>query len=433
MGTKFSDRLKHAWDAFANKDPTYNLGPAYYDKPDRMHFTRGTDRSIVTAVYNRLAVDTALAELKHVRVDENGSYLEELKTGLNECLTVEANKDQTGRMLIQDIVQSMLDDGCVAVVPVRTDISIQHGTFDIEELRTGKIMEWYPDYVKVRLYNEKTGNKQEIVVPKKSVAIIENPFYSIMNEPNSTMQRLIRKLALLDNVDEMTSTGKLNMIIQLPYIVKTPTKRAEANRRRKEIEDQLNESKHGIAYADGTEKIVQLNRPLESKLLEQVEYLTSMLYSQLGLTPEIMNGSADEKTMNNYWERTIKPILNAITDEMKRKFLTKTARTQKQDIMFFKNSFDMVPTTQLADLADKLTRNEIMTSNEMRQVVGLKPANDPGANELRNKNISQSPDMQRMDVNGNVIDNGMQQQSPGQGIPADEMSDEELDRLIEEA
>ena len=433
MGIKFSDRLKHAWDAFANKDPTYNLGPAYYDRPDRLHFTRGTDRSIVTAVYTKLAVDTALVELKHVRVDENGSYLAEIDSGLNECLTVEANKDQTGRMLVQDIVQSMLDEGCVAVVPVRTNISIQHGTFDIEELRTGKIMEWHPDYVKVRLYNEKTGNKQEIIVPKKSVAIIENPFYSIMNEPNSTMQRLIRKLALLDNVDEMTSTGKLNMIIQLPYIVKTPTKREEANRRRKEIEDQLSESKHGIAYADGTEKIVQLNRPLESKLLEQVEYLTSMLYSQLGLTPEIMNGSADEKTMNNYYERTIKPILNAITDEMKRKFLTKTARTQRQDIMFFRNSFDLVPTTQLADLADKLTRNEIMTSNEMRQIVGLKPADDPGANELRNKNISQSPDMQRMDVNGNVIDNGMQQQSPGQGIPADEMSDEELDRLIEEA
>lgn len=432
MGTKFTDRLKHAWNAFANKDPTINYGPAYYDRPDRMHFTRGTDRSIVTAVYTRLAVDSAAVEFKHVRVDENGSYLEEIKSGLNNCLTVEANKDQTGRALIQDIVQSMLDEGCVAVVPVQTDVNISRGTFDITELRTGKIMEWHPDYVKVRLYNEKDGNKQELFLPKKSICIIENPFYAIMNEPNSTMQRLIRKLSLLDNVDEMANTGKLNMIIQLPYVVRTEAKRAEAKKRRKEIEDQLTESKHGIAYADGTEKIVQLNRPLESKLLEQVEYLTSTLYSQLGLTQEIMDGTADEKAMNNYYERTIKPILNAITDEMKRKFLTKTARSQRQDIMFFRNSFDLVPTTQLADLADKLTRNEIMTSNEMRQIVGLKPADDPGANELRNKNISQSPDMQRVDVDGNVIGNGMEQ-PPEQGIPADEMSDEELDRLIEEA
>lgn len=431
MSIKFSDRLKHAWNAFANKDPTINVGPSYYDRPDRVHFTRGTERSIVTAVYTRLAVDSASVELKHVRVDENGSFLYDMKTGLNECFTVSANIDQTGRAFLQDIVMSMLDEGCVAIVPTDTDVSIKSGTFDILKMRTGKIVEWYPAHVKVRLYNEKTGNKEEVIFNKKSVALVENPFYSVMNEPNSTMQRLIRKLALLDNVDEMAGSGKLNMIIQLPYIIKTEQKRTQAEKRRQEIENQLKDSKYGIAYADGTEKINQLNRPLESKLLEQVEYLTSILYSQLGLTKEIMDGTADEKAMNNYYERTIKPILNAIIDEMKRKFLTKTARTQKQDIMYFRNSFDLVPTTQLADLADKLTRNEIMTSNEMRQVIGLKPADDPGANELRNKNISQSPDMQRVDMNGNPIDSGMQ--PPPEGIPSDEISDEELDRIIEEA
>lgn len=430
MGIKFTDRLKHAWNAFANKDPTINMGPSYYDRPDRKHLSRGAERSIVTAVYNRLAVDAALAEIKHVRVDENGSFLNEIKSGLNECFTVSANEDQTGRALVQDIVISMLDEGCVAVVPTDTDVNIKEGSFDILELRTGKIVEWHPKFIKVRLYNEKDGNKQEIYVPKKSVAIIENPFYSVMNEPNSTMQRLIRTLSHLDNVDDMVASGKLNMIIQLPYIIKTQQKREQAETRRKEIENQLKDSKYGIAYADGTEKINQLNRPLDSKLLDQVKYLTDTLYGQLGLTAEIMNGTADEKAMNNYLERTIKPILNAIIDEMTRKFLTKTARTQKQAIMFFRNSFDMVPTTQLADLADKLTRNEIMTSNEMRQVVGLKPSDDPGASELRNKNISQSPEMQRVDVNGNVISPGMPQEGT---IPSDEISDEELDRLIEEA
>ena len=431
MSIKFSDRLKHAWNAFANKDPTTNIGASYYSRPDRVHFSRGAERSIVTAVYTRLAVDSASVELKHVRVDENGSFLYDIKSGLNECFTVSANIDQTGRAFLQDIVMSMLDEGCVAIVPTDTDVSIKTGTFDILKMRTGKITEWYPAHVKIKLYNEKTGNKEEVIFSKKSVAIVENPFYSVMNEPNSTMQRLIHKLALLDNVDEMAGSGKLNMIIQLPYIIKTEQKRTQAEKRRQEIENQLKDSKYGIAYADGTEKINQLNRPLESKLLEQVEYLTSILYSQLGLTKEIMDGTADEKAMNNYYERTIKPILNAIIDEMKRKFLTKTARTQKQDIMYFRNSFDLVPTTQLADLADKLTRNEIMTSNEMRQVIGLKPADDPGANELRNKNISQSPDMQRVDMNGNPIDTGMQ--PPPEGIPSDEMSDEELDQLIEEA
>lgn len=431
MSIKFSDRLKHAWNAFANKDPTTNIGASYYSRPDRVHFSRGAERSIVTAVYTRLAVDSASVELKHVRVDENGSFLYDIKSGLNECFTVSANMDQTGRAFLQDIVMSMLDEGCVAIVPTDTDVSIKTGTFDILKMRTGKITEWYPAHVKIKLYNEKTGNKEEVIFSKKSVAIVENPFYSVMNEPNSTMQRLIHKLALLDNVDEMAGSGKLNMIIQLPYIIKTEQKRTQAEKRRQEIENQLKDSKYGIAYADGTEKINQLNRPLESKLLEQVEYLTSILYSQLGLTKEIMDGTADEKAMNNYYERTIKPILNAIIDEMKRKFLTKTARTQKQDIMYFRNSFDLVPTTQLADLADKLTRNEIMTSNEMRQVIGLKPADDPGANELRNKNISQSPDMQRVDMNGNPINNGMQ--PPPEGIPSDEMSDEELDQLIEEA
>lgn len=431
MSIKFTDRLKHAWNAFANKDPTTNMGPSYFSRPDRMHFSRGAERSIVTSVYTRLSIDSASVELKHVRVDENGSYLYDMQSGLNECLTISANADQTGRAFLQDIVMSMLDEGCVAIVPTDTDVNIQKGTFDILKMRTGKIVEWYPEHIKVRLYNERKGNKEEIILPKKSVAIVENPFYSVMNEPNSTMQRLIHKLALLDNVDEMAGSGKLNMIIQLPYIIKTEQKRTQAENRRKEIENQLKDSKYGIAYADGTEKINQLNRPLDSKLFEQVTYLTDTLYGQLGLTKEIMDGTADEKAMNNYYERTIKPILNAIIDEMRRKFLTKTARTQKQDIMFFRNSFDLVPTTQLADLADKLTRNEIMTSNEMRQVIGLKPANDPGANELRNKNISQSPDMQRVDMNGNPIDNGMM--PPDGGIPSDDMSDEELDKLIEEA
>lgn len=431
MGIKFSDRLKHAWNAFANKDPTRYMGPAYYDRPDRLHLSRGAERSIVTAVYNRLAVDSALAEIKHVRVDDNGSFLYEIKSGLNECFTVSANEDQTGRAFLQDIVMSMLDEGCVAIVPTDTDTDISKGTFDILKMRTGRIMEWYPQAVKVRLYNEKDGNKQEIFLPKKSVAIVENPFYSVMNEPNSTMQRLIRTLSHLDNVDDMIASGKLNMIIQLPYIIKTKQRKEQAEERRKEIENQLKDSKYGIAYADGTEKINQLNRPLDSKLLEQVQYLTDTLYGQLGLTKEIMDGTADDKAMNNYMERTIKPILNAIIDEMTRKFLTKTARTQNQAIMFFRNSFDMVPTTQLADLADKLTRNEIMTSNEMRQIVGLRPSDDPGADELRNKNISQSPDMQRIDVNGNVISQGVP--PDGGGIPSDEMSDEELDRLIEEA
>lgn len=431
MSIKFSERLKHAWNAFANKDPTVYMGQSYYTRPDRVRFSRGAERSIVTSVYNKIATDAAQVELKHVRVDENGSFLYEMDSGLNECFTIAANLDQTGRAFLQDIVMSMLDDGCVAIIPTDTDVNIQKGTFDILKLRTGKVVEWYPSYIKARVYNERTGNKEEIIVPKKSVAIVENPFYSVMNEPNSTMQRLIHKLAILDNVDEMAGSGKLNMIIQLPYIIKTDAKRTQAEKRRTEIENQLKDSKYGIAYADGTEKINQLNRPLESKLLEQVEYLTGILYSQLGITKEIMDGTADEKAMNNYYERTIKPILNAIVDEMKRKFLTKTARTQKQDIMFFRNSFDLVPTTQLADLADKLTRNEIMTSNEMRQVIGLKPADDPGANELRNKNISQSPDMQRVDMNGNPIDTGMM--PPDGGIPSDDISDEELDKLIEEA
>lgn len=431
MSIKFSERLKHAWNAFTNKDPTIYMGQSYYTRPDRVRFSRGAERSIVTSVYNKIATDAAQVELKHVRVDENGSFLYEMDSGLNECFTIEANLDQTGRAFLQDIVMSMLDDGCVAIIPTDTDVNIQKGTFDILKLRTGKVVEWYPSYIKARVYNERTGNKEEIIVPKKSVAIVENPFYSVMNEPNSTMQRLIHKLAILDNVDEMAGSGKLNMIIQLPYIIRTDARRTQAEKRRTEIENQLKDSKYGIAYADGTEKINQLNRPLESKLLEQVEYLIGILYSQLGITKEIMDGTADEKAMNNYYERTIKPILNAIVDEMKRKFLTKTARTQKQDIMFFRNSFDLVPTTQLADLADKLTRNEIMTSNEMRQVIGLKPADDPGANELRNKNISQSPDMQRVDMNGNPIDTGMM--PPDGGIPSDDISDEELDKLIEEA
>ena len=389
------DRLQHAWNAFVYNDNNYvdpqNLGGLSTFKPDRVHFSRGVERSIVTSVYNRLALDVSSIAIKHVRLDENGRFKEEVDSGLQNCLNVEANIDQTGRAFLQDVVMSMLDEGCVAIVPVDTTIDpAKSGSYEINTMRTGKILEWYPAHVRVRVYNDKTGIHEEIVLPKSTVAIIENPLYAVINEPNSTMQRLIRKLNLLDVVDEQTSSGKLDLIIQLPYVIKTDARRKQAEERRKDIEMQLSGSKYGIAYTDGTERITQLNRPAENNLMKQVEYLTSMLYSQLGLTQSIMDGSADDKTMLNYYNRTVEPILAAITDEIKRKFLTKTARAQKQTVMYFRDPFKLTPVVDLAEIADKFTRNEIMTSNEIRQIVGMKPADDPSADELRNKNLNQS-------------------------------------------
>ena len=389
------DRLQHAWNAFVYNDNTYvdpqNLGGLSTYKPDRVHFSRGVERSIVTSVYNRLALDVSSIAIKHVRLDENGRFKEEVDSGLQNCLNVEANIDQTGRAFLQDVVMSMLDEGCVAIVPVDTTIDpAKSGSYEINTMRTGKILEWYPAHVRVRVYNDKRGIHEEIVLPKSTVAIIENPLYAVINEPNSTMQRLIRKLNLLDVVDEQTSSGKLDLIIQLPYVIKTDARRKQAEERRKDIEMQLSGSKYGIAYTDGTERITQLNRPAENNLMKQVEYLTGMLYSQLGLTQSIMDGSADDKTMLNYYNRTVEPILAAITDEIKRKFLTKTARAQKQTVMYFRDPFKLTPVVDLAEIADKFTRNEIMTSNEIRQIVGMKPATDPSADELRNKNLNQS-------------------------------------------
>ena len=389
------DRLQHAWNAFVYNDNNYvdpqNLGGLSTFKPDRVHFSRGVERSIVTSVYNRLALDVSSIAIKHVRLDENGRFKEEVDSGLQNCLNVEANIDQTGRAFLQDVVMSMLDEGCVAIVPVDTTIDpAKSGSYEINTMRTGKILEWYPAHVRVRVYNDRKGIHEEVVLPKSAVAIIENPLYAVINEPNSTMQRLIRKLNLLDVVDEQTSSGKLDLIIQLPYVIKTDARRKQAEERRKDIEMQLSGSKYGIAYTDGTERITQLNRPAENNLMKQVEYLTSMLYSQLGLTQSIMDGSADDKTMLNYYNRTVEPILAAITDVIKRKFLTKTARSQRQTIMYFRDPFKLTPVLDLAEIADKFTRNEIMTSNEIRQIVGMKPADDPSADELRNKNLNQS-------------------------------------------
>lgn len=389
----FGERLQHAWDAFAGRDPTppINIGPSYSRKPDRMRLSKGNDRSIVTSVLNRIAIDTAQVRIEHVRLDEFDRYVETIRSGLNECLTLEANIDQTGRAFIQDVVMSMFDEGTVAIVPVETSLDPAVSTsYDIKQLRTGKIIEWYPQHVKMSVYNENAGKREEIILPKKQVAIVENPLYAIMNEPNSTLQRLMRKLSLLDYVDEQQGAGKLDLIIQLPYVIKSEARRADAERRRNEIVTQLEGSKYGIAYTDGTEHITQLNRSVDNQLLSQINDLTSMLYSQLGITKEIMEGTADEKVMNNYYNRTIEPILSALVDEMKRKFLTKTARTQNQSIQFFRDYFKLVSPTDLADLSDKLTRNEVMTSNEVRQIIGLKPSQDPNADVLRNKNIAMS-------------------------------------------
>lgn len=387
------ERLQHAWNAFTNKDKDaeqyYSYeGIGYSYRPDRPRLSRGNERSIVTAIYNRLATDIAAIAIEHVRLDENGRYVEDIDSALQNCLTVEANMDQTGRALIQDIALSMFDEGCVAVVPTDTSINPRiTSSYDILELRTGKILEWKPDRIKVKVYNERTGKKEDIWILKSKVAIIENPFYSVMNEPNSTLQRLIRKLALLDVVDEQSSAGKLDLIVQLPYTIKTEARQKQADLRRKNIEDQLAGSKYGIAYIDATEKVTQLNRAVENNLMTQIEYLTSMVYAQLGMSKEIFEGTADEKTMINYYNRTIEPALSAITDEMTRKFLTKTARTQKQAIRFFRDPFKLLSMNEIASIADTFTRNEITTSNEIRAIMGMKPSDDPRADELRNKNL----------------------------------------------
>lgn len=386
------ERFQSAWNAFRNRDPTYNynvnIGAGDYRRPDRPRLTRGNERSIINSVYNRIAIDCAQIEIKHVKVDDDGRYLNAIDSGLNTCLNLEANVDQTGRAFRQDIVLSMLDEGVIAVAPIDTTHDPDTGSYDIQSMRTGKVVQWHPAHVRIDAYDERDGKHHEIVVSKRTTAIIENPLYSVMNEPNSTLQRLIRKLNLLDAVDEQSGSGKLDLIIQLPYVVKTPLRKEQANNRRKELEEQLAGSKYGIAYTDGTERITQLNRPVENNLMKQVEYLTNMLYSQLGITQSVMDGTADEQTMLNYYNRTVEPIISAIVDEMKRKFLTKTARTQKQSIQFFRDPFKLVPVNQMAEIADKMTRNEIMTSNEIRQVIGLKPAKDPNADELRNKNLS---------------------------------------------
>ena len=389
-----TNRLQHAWNAFLNRDPTYwraSYGPASYYRPDKIRPTMGNERSMVSSVYNRIALDVAYIDIFHARLDDDGRYTEQISSGLNECLNLSANVDQTGKAFIQDIVMSMMDEGVVAIVPVDTTINPEKsGSFDILSMRTGKIKEWYPEHVTVELYNEKTGRKEDLLLPKNTIGIIENPLYAVMNEPNSTLQRLIRKLNLLDVIDEQSGSGKLDLIIQLPYVIKTPARKQQAEERRRDIEMQLAGSKYGIAYTDGTEKITQLNRPVENNLMKQIEYLTNMLYSQLGLTQEILNGSADEKTMLNYYNRTVEPIVSSIVDEMKRKFLTKTARTQGQSIVYFRNPFKLVPVAELAEISDKLTRNEIASSNEIRQIIGWKPSDEPGADELRNKNLNQS-------------------------------------------
>ena len=389
-------RLKHAWNAFFDQDSFRyrpSIGPSYYYRPDRPMFSRGNERSIVTSVYNRIALDVAAISIQHVRLDEDGRFSSLIDGSyLNKCFDLEANIDQTGRAFVQDVVVSMLDEGCVAIVPVETDIDPVSGSFKIETMRTGKVLEWYPEHVKLNVYNQRSGKKEDIIMPKSTVAIIENPFYAVMNEPNSTLQRLIRKLNILDAVDEQSGSGKLNLLIQLPYVIKTEARRQQAENRRKDIEEQLASSKFGVAYTDGTEHVIQLNRPVDNNLMSQIEYLTSMLYSQLGLTQSIMDGSADEKTMLNYTTRTIEPILSAIVDEMRRKFLTKTARSQRQTILFFRDPFRLVPVSNIAEIADKMTRNEIMTSNEIRQKIGMRPSNDPKADELRNSNLSQSTD-----------------------------------------
>ena len=393
MEISFGNRLRHAWNAFFSRDPTYmyrNVGSSYGYRPDRPRLSRGNERTILTSIFNRIALDVSSIKIKHCRLDDNGRFTEEIDSGLNSCLNLESNIDQTGRAFIQDVVISMLDEGCVAIVPVDTTLDPKvTQSYDILSMRTGKILEWFPEHVKVRVYNDKTGKKEDIIVPKSTVAIIENPLFSVINEPNSTAQRLKRKLSLLDITDEQTASGKMDLIIQLPYVIKTQARRDQAEERRKEIESQLANSKYGIAYVDGTERITQLNRSVENNLLKQVEYWQNMLYSQLGITQAVMDGTADEKTMLNYFNRTVEPIVSAIADEMKRKFLSKTARSQSQSIVFFNDPFKLVPVNDMAEIADKFTRNEILTSNEIRQIIGMKPSADPKADQLVNSNVRQ--------------------------------------------
>ena len=397
--TSIGSRIKNAWNAFLSRSPTDNYrhtghGNSY--RPDRPRLSRGNERSIVTSVYNRISLDAAAINIHHARLDDNNRFLNVIPSGIEECLNLEANIDQTGRAFIQDVVMSMLDEGHVAIIPVDTTVNPElTNSYDILSVRTGKILEWYPQHIRVSVYNENTGLKEEIKVSKKNTAIIENPLYAVINEPNSTMQRLIRKLNLLDVVDEQSSSGKLDLIIQLPYVIKTKSRKDQAEARRQDIVDQLTGSKYGIAYTDGTERITQLNRPIENNLMKQIEYLTSMLYSQLGITQSILDGTADDKTMLNYYNRTIEPMVAAVCDEMKRKFLSKTARSQLQSIVFFRDPFKLVPVNDMSEIADKFTRNEIMTSNEIRQIIGMKPSVDPNADELRNKNLNQSAEQEQ--------------------------------------
>ena len=396
--------LKHAWNAFTSRSPTKqtkNLGPGWSYRPDRVRLSRGNERSIVTSIYNRIAIDVAQNDIKHVVTDEDGRYLETKKSGLNNCLTLEANKDQTARAFIQDAVLSMFDEGCVAIIPIDTDDNPDledepetRRSFDIDTMRTGRILEWFPNYVRVEVYNDQTGRYEQMDLPKHMVAIVENPLYAVMNEPNSTLQRLVRKLVLLDAIDDRNSSGKLDLIIQLPYATRTDIKKGQAEKRRQEIEDQLVNNKYGVAYADASEKIIQLNRPIENNLMIQIEYLTKTLYSQLGLTEAILDGSADDKAMVNYYNRTIEPILSAITVEMTRKFISKNARTRGQVVKSFRDPFKLITVEQLAELSDKLIRGEIATPNEMRQVAGMKPSKDPRSDELRNRNLNESKEEQ---------------------------------------
>lgn len=401
MGLNLGARLKHAYNAFTNRDPTgsyISIGPGYSSRPDRPRMSHGNEKSIVTSIVNRIALDVASVEIRHCRLDDDGRYVEEINSGLNKCLKLEANIDQTSRAFIQDLVISAFDEGAVAIVPVDTTLNPEvTDSWDVQSMRAGKILEWYPEKVLIRVYNERTGEKEDILLPKKQVGIFENPLYAVFNEPNSTMKRLVRKLSLLDVTDERTASGKLDLIIQLPYVVKTQTRREQAENRRKDLEDQLAGSKYGVAYIDGTERVTQLNRSVENNLMKQIEYLTNMLYSQLGITQSVLDGTADEKTMLNYTNRTVEAFVSAIVDEMKRKFLSKTARSQGQSIEYFRDPFRLVPIDNIAEIADKLTRNEIMTSNEIRQKIGMKPSKDPKADELRNSNISQSKEEVKVD------------------------------------
>ena len=390
------ERFQRGWNAFVNnRDPTASnryYGPGYYYRPDRPRFSRGNERSIVSAIFNRMALDVAAIDIRHVNTDKEGRYESDVDSGLNSCFTLEANIDQTPRAFIQDVVMSMFneDNGCVAIVPIDTTVDPENtGSYDVDTMRTGKIVEWYPRHVKLNVYNDRTGKREDIYMPKSAVAIVENPFRAVMNEPNSMLQRLIKKLNILDAIDEQSASGKLDLIIQLPYVIKSAARRQQAEQRRRDIEEQLSGSKHGIAYTDGTERITQLNRPVENNLMKQIEYLTNMVYSQLNIDQSVLNGTADDKTMTNYNNRTIEPIISAIVDEMKRTFLTKNARTRGQTIMYFTDPFRLISPSMLPDMADKLTRNEIMTSNEVRQKIGLKPSKDPSADELRNKNLNE--------------------------------------------